>query len=204
MIAAVILAAGHSSRMGRPKALLPHRDGATTFVRHAITEITSAGLPIVLVVGRRADVALEREVVASGARFVTNEQPDRGQLSSLHAALDVLRRDEPAADAVLVMPVDVPLVTAQTLRTVIGAARATRSRIVRAVHRGVHGHPVIFKRVLFDELRGADPTLGAKVVVRADPHRVLDVEVDDHGVVEDVDTPDDYERLFGRRIEPAH
>lgn len=197
MIAAVILAAGQASRMGRPKALLTHRDRTTSFVRYAITQAASAGVENVLVVGREEDVALEEEVAACNARFVINPHPDRGQLSSLLAALDVLENEQ-GVQAMMVLPVDVPLISADVMRTVIAAGRATTAPIVRAVHHGAHGHPVIFKRELFEELRAADPAVGAKAVVRADPNRVIDVEVDDPGVISDVDTPDDYQRLFGR------
>jgi molybdenum cofactor cytidylyltransferase len=72
--------------------------------------------------------------------------------------------------------------------------------IVRAVHGGRHGHPVIFKRRVFDALRAADPSVGAKEVVRS--AGIEDVEVDDPGVLTDVDTPGDYVRVFGK-IPPA-
>ena len=98
-----------------------------------------------------------------------NPQPDRGQLSSLLAALDVLENEQ-EVQAMMVLPVDVPLISADVMRTVIAAARATTAPIVRAVHHGAHGHPVIFKRELFEELRAADPAVGAKAVVRADPN----------------------------------
>ena len=200
MIAAVILAAGHSSRVGRSKALLPHRDGGTSLVRHAITQAKSAGLKTVIVVGREGDAELEREVAVAGGTFIANPEPDRGQLSSLLAALDALGSDELIVDGVLVLPVDVPLVSGGVLRAVVLAAEGTAAPIVRAAHHGVHGHPVVFKREIFDELRAADPALGAKAVVRADPARVVDVEVNDPAVLADVDTPADYERLFGRPL----
>ena len=63
----------------------------------------------------------------------------------------------------------------------------------------MHGHPVLFKREVFAELRAADSAVGAKAVVRANAARVLDVEVDDPGVTIDVDTPADYERFFHRQ-----
>lgn len=62
---------------------------------------------------------------------------------------------------------------------------------------GRHGHPVLFGRALFDELRRADPDVGARAVVRAEPGRVLDVEIDAPGVLRDVDWPSDYAALFG-------
>ena len=99
----------------------------------------------------------------------------------------------------LVLPVDVPLISASVILSVLQRAEMTDALILRAVHGGRHGHPVLFKRQLFNELRSADPSLGARAVVRRDPTRLLDVEVEDPGVTCDVDTPEDYERLFGRR-----
>lgn len=197
VIAALILAAGRSSRMGRSKALLPHQDGDTTFVAHAIRQARAAGLDAVFVVGRESDDELGAEVAREQGRFVVNPEPERGQLSSLVAGLDAI--DRPDLTALIVMPVDVPLVSAAVMRTLLERAAATDASIVRAVHGGRHGHPVLFKRDVFDEVRSADPALGAKAVVRADPRRVLDVEVDDPGVLVDVDTPEDYDRMFRQR-----
>lgn len=194
MIAAVILAAGRSSRMGRAKALLPHPE-ANTFVAHAIRQGRAAALDAIFVVGRESDEELRAEVARELATFVVNTDPERGQLSSLLAGLAAAQHPDLAA--LIVMPVDVPLVSARVIRKLVEHASVTKSSIVRAVHRGRHGHPVLFKREVFDELLAADPSLGAKVVVRADARRVLDVEVDEPGVMSDVDTPRDYERLFG-------
>ena len=181
--------------MGRSKALLPHPD-AGTFVAHAIRQGRAAALDAIFVVGRENDDELRAEVPRDLATFVVNPDPERGQLSSLLAGLDAA--DHPGLAALIVMPVDVPLVSARVIRKLVQHASATESAIVRVVHRGRHGHPVLFKREVFDELRAADPGLGAKAVVRADPRRVLDVEVDEPGVTSDVDTPEDYERLFRR------
>ncbi len=89
--------------------------------------------------------------------------------------------------------VDVPLVKPSTVAALLARTAASRAPILRAVHDGRHGHPVIFGRAVFAALRAADPAAGAKAVVRA--FDVDDVEVDDPGVVRDVDTPDDYDRL---------
>jgi len=199
VIAAIILAAGRSSRMGRSKALLPHLDGKTTFVAHAVRELRAAGLPVILVVGRHDDDALRAAVVELQAEFVSNPDPDRGQLSSLVAGLDVADHTY-RAEAVVVLPVDVPLVTAAGIRTLCSRAAGGRVFILRSASGGRHGHPVLFTREVFNELRHADPELGARSVVRADPSRVVDVEVGEPGVLVDVDTPDDYRRAFGRPV----
>ena len=138
-----------------------------------------------------------QEIEASGfGRAVVNPRADEGQLSSLLAGLDAI--DRPGVEAALVTLVDVPLIGAAAIRVLLARAAASGAPILRAVHRGAHGHPVIFKRRLFDALRAADPAVGAKAVVRA--AGVEDVEVDDAGVVEDVDTPADYARLFGKDV----
>ena len=195
MTAGVILAAGRSARMGRPKGLLRHVPTGDTFVSYLVGTARTVNLDPVFVVGRAADDALAAEVRRSGASLLVNGDPDRGQLSSILVGLDAAQRA--GADALVVMPVDVPLLTSAVLHAVIAAAATTDAAIVRACHRGRHGHPVLFKREVFDELRSADLSIGARAVVRADPRRVKDVEVDDPGVTFDIDTPDDYRRAFG-------
>jgi CTP:molybdopterin cytidylyltransferase MocA len=195
MVAALILAAGRSERMGRPKALLKHVFTGRTFVAHLISTAREAGLPAIFVIGRSANVELEAEVNEMGVALLVNAAPDRGQLSSIMVGVEAAERL--AASAVLVMPVDVPLVTSTVLSRVLTAANRSEAQIVRATHAGQHGHPVLFKRSVFGELRSADPSIGARAIVRADPARVLDVEVSDPGVVLDVDTPEDYRRAFG-------
>jgi CTP:molybdopterin cytidylyltransferase MocA len=198
MVPALILAAGRSTRMGRPKALLPCGPGGDPFIVQLAAGLMAGGAGRLLVVGREEDEPLRRLVQARlpDARFVVNRDPDGGgQLSSLLAGLDAL--DETMVTGVLVAPVDVPRVSAATVAALLGAAACRPGRIVRAVHGGRHGHPVYFPRELFDELRRADPRRGAKAVVRAHETAIVDVEVPDAGVVEDIDTPGDYARAFG-------
>jgi CTP:molybdopterin cytidylyltransferase MocA len=193
MVPAVILAAGRSERMGRPKALLPCGEGET-FTSRLAGSLRRGGAGDVLVVGRPEDPALREEVARCNARFVENPDADRGQLSSLLAGLEVA--DRPGVVGVLVMPVDIPLVRPDTVRRVIAAFLGGRAPIARATHRGAHGHPVIFGRSLFQELRHADLAVGAKAVLRAHASRIADVEVDDAGILRDVDTPDDYRTII--------
>ena len=195
MVAAVILAAGRSARMGRQKALLQQVHTGTTFVGHLIRTARAARLDPILVIAAAAHQELATEVSRWGGRLLLNEAPDRGQLSSIVVGLDAA--DAAGATAIMVMPVDVPLLSVATFDAVAAAAEAKAAAIVRATHDGRHGHPVLFKRAVFDELRHADPAIGARAIVRADPARVLDVEVSDPGVIFDIDTPEDYRRAFG-------
>ena len=93
--------------------------------------------------------------------------------------------------------VDVPMVAVSTVTSVIEAWRRTRAPIVRPAIGDRHGHPVIFDRALFDELRRAPLEAGAKSVVRAHEPDILNVIVDDEGCLTDVDTPEDYRRITG-------
>lgn len=194
MMTAVILAAGRSSRFGRPKAFLPVGPGGPPFVERLVATFRSAGVNEVVVVGRAGDDGLRECCDRAGARFVENPRADRGQLSSLICALDALGRE---VSAVIVTPVDMPLIRADTIGAVRDAFLGSGAAIARAAYRGRHGHPVIFAAAVFGELRRADPDHGAKAVVRAHGTAVLDVDVDDEGVLRDVDTAQDYRDLFG-------
>lgn len=198
MVAGVILTAGRSSRMGRTKALLRHVPSGHTFVGHLIRIARSAGLDPILVVGRVGEHSLAAEVERSGAVLILNHRADEGQLSSIQAGLTAA--EAAGAGAIMVLPVDVPLLSTAVLASLLKAVGTSHAAIARAAYRGRHGHPVLFTSAVFDELRAADPAVGARAVVRADPSRVMDVEVDDPGVIFDVDTPEDYRRAFGRDL----
>jgi molybdenum cofactor cytidylyltransferase len=195
MLPGVILAAGDSTRMGSPKALLLTRDGrpfvaaiAETFAAAGITEI-------VVVTGRdheRITAALAHERLPAPPEVVRNLDPSRGQLSSLLLGIDSLPAGAPAAVVTLV---DVPLMTAETVRLVISEWRRTGAPIVRPAIGERHGHPVVFDRRLFQELRQAPLDVGAKAVVRAHSAEIVNVPVTDTGCLVDVDTPADYEAL---------
>ncbi|MEO5895742.1 MAG: nucleotidyltransferase family protein [Vicinamibacterales bacterium] len=197
MIAAIILAAGRSSRMGYPKAMLPHIDPGRTILDYLVRSAIAAGASPVLIVGRLLDTKLNSEATAAGGTFVPNADADAGQLSSVLAGLAQVSAI-PDCEGVIVTPVDVPLIKPATIERLIAAQRTSPAVILRVTYQGRHGHPVLFKREVFDELRHADRSVGARSVVRVNPARVLDIEVDDPGVVVDVDTPIDYERVFGR------
>ena len=182
---------------GRPKALLPTGQRDETFLTRIVTTLQVGGVDDVVVVTGYHDDAIGHavELMAAPVRVVRNPVPDQGQLSSLLAALTAI--DHPGVSAMLVTLVDLPLVSAPTVRAVLDAYRRTDASIVRPVRDGRHGHPVLFDRSLFEELRRADPERGAKPVVRAHAAESCEVVVDDDGAFTDVDTPQDYTRLFG-------
>lgn len=194
MVPAIVLAAGKSTRMGRSKALLP-LGGADTFLTRIVSSFRAAGVEeVVVVLGHDAEViasALADRRVA--ARIVVNADYERGQFSSLLAGL--LAVDHPGVGGILLTLVDVPLVSPETIRAVAARHRVTAAPIVRPVSGSRHGHPVLIDRRLFDALRQADPTHGAKPVIRAHASAAGDVEVNDEGAFLDVDTPEEYAAL---------
>ena len=195
VIPAIVLAAGRSSRMGRAKATLPAGDGHTFLTRIVRTFLDADVDDVIVVVGHDAD-AIAASFSESGlpARFVVNRDYDRGQLSSLLSGLDVI--DRPGVAAVLVTLVDVPLVSPATVRAVIDSYRRTRAPIVRPTSGDRHGHPLLIDRSIFGALRAADPSTGAKPIVRAHATAAGDIAIDDEGAFTDVDTEEDYRRTI--------
>jgi molybdenum cofactor cytidylyltransferase len=196
--------------MGRPKANLPvaaidvanpgvpvDRD---TFLIRIVRTLLTAGLDdVVVVLGHEMD-AIAGEFGRSGlpARLVENPDYASGQLSSLVAGLRVI--DRPGVSAALVTLVDVPFVSAATVRAVVRRYLDTRAPIVRPARAGRYGHPLIVDRSLFGLLRQADPAAGAKPIVRAHATAEGEVQVDDAGAFSDIDTQQEYEqalRIFG-------
>ena len=196
MIIGVILAAGASSRMGQAKALLPVR--GTTFLGRICQSMADVGVNDLVVVTAKGLPPVDAALAEAGAaaRLVENPRPVDGQLSSLQIGLAVA--DRPGVEAVLVTLVDVPLVQADTMRAIVDAFRTTRAPIVRPVARdGRHGHPVLFARAVFEDIRRADMAMGAKAVLRAHASEIANVPTDDEGAFADIDTPEDYARLIG-------
>jgi len=190
--------------MGRPKAALPLGPSGETVVARVIRTLLDGGVPeVVVVAGAHSDAV--RQAMPTGesrARLIEHPGWEQGQLSTLLAGLDAI--ETPLVEAAMVMPVDVPMVLASTVAAVIDAWRRSRAPIVRPALPSTllraggprHGHPVIFDRSIFAELRSADPSVGAKAVFAAHADRVLNVEVMDQGAFQDIDTPEDYEKVL--------
>jgi molybdenum cofactor cytidylyltransferase len=196
MIPAVVLAAGKSTRIGgRTKALLAIGD-RDTFLTRIVRTLREAGVQeVVIVAGHEAERLVSAvNAGALEARVVVNRDFESGQLSSVLAGLRAI--DRPEVMAMLLTLVDVPMVSAATVRAVLRRYDETHAPIVRPVRGELHGHPVLIDRCLFAALQAADPEAGAKPVVRAHISRVGDVEVEDDGAFADVDTRQDYEKLI--------
>src|SRR5690349_16855047 len=186
--------------MGRPKALLPDPEGRP-FVARLVRTFHASSVPRIIVVtgslhAQIAD-ALAADALPVAPQLVNNPQPALGQVSSLWVGLDAAT--QAGVEGVLMTLVDIPLVQVATVRKVIDAWTEHHAPIVRPAVGGRHGHPVLFDQSVFDPLRHAPVTEGARAVVHANADRILDVAVDDEGCLRDVDTPADYEALLRRQ-----
>jgi CTP:molybdopterin cytidylyltransferase MocA len=186
-IFAVILAAGAGRRMGRPKALVEL--GPTTFLERVLATARRAGVQRLAVVVAEAEAEILRRHDLTGVKVLHNPDPSAGPISSIRVAL--ADPEIAAADAILVHPVDHPLVRSGTLRRLTAAFQAGGAAIVVPCVDGRGGHPTLFGRSVFRELLTGPEAEGARRVVRHDPSRVLRLEVDDPGVRENLNTPED-------------
>lgn len=189
MIVAVILSAGESSRMGRPKALLPV-DGET-FIERIVGALARTRVgKIIVILGHDAET-LKRRLEHLAVAFLVNADYKSGQLSSLQTAVRRLQSDR-ECDGMLVHLVDHPYISSTLVDMMIERFYASNKLIVVPRCRGKRGHPVIFSRALFAELLNAPLDQGAKAVVNAHRDETLEIETDDAGIAVDIDTPELY------------
>jgi molybdenum cofactor cytidylyltransferase len=192
MIAGIVLAAGESSRMGRDKARLGYKN--STFLETILNTLAEAGIERVAVVLGHHGEEIRSALNLGAADVVINHDYRRGQTSSLQVGLEALK--SPELEAVVVCLVDHPAVSAQTLRRLVDSFCESRAPVVIPIHQGRRGHPVVIGRPLFDELKSLGPGEGANMVVRQHREATQFVEVNDQGILLDIDDPESYRRLI--------
>lgn len=187
-VAPLVLAAGSSRRMGRPKALLDF-DG-TPAIRLVLAAFTGPGLlPPVVVLG--ADAGAIRKVLPPGARAVINPDPDRGRTSSVKLAVAAA---DPSAEAFLIHPVDVPLVTCDIVSRLL-AARGRHLAVIPS-HDNRRGHPLLIDASLRGEILQMGDDEPLREVFHRRPESILHVIAGTPAVLMDMDTPEDYARAL--------
>lgn len=190
-IAAVVLAAGRSSRMGAHKLLLPL--GGRPLVAYAVTAALLSGASPVLVVLGHEDKRVREALPPGDLRVVVNHRYAEGMASSLVAGIAALV--EPVAGAIVLLA-DQPLLTADVIDRIIAKVVADPSRIVAATYDATRGHPVYFPSALFDELREIHGDEGGRSVLARHAELVTKVAVEPPEIGLDVDEPSAYERLL--------
>jgi len=189
-IAAIILAAGASTRMGEPKQLLPV--GGQPMVRRVAEAVCAARLAqVVVVVGAHAE-AVGQAVAGLPVEMVLNDRWPEGMTASLHAGLCALR---PEMRAALVVLADQPGLTAELIQALADCYYTTGAPVIAPFHRDQRGRPVLFDRALFPELLAAADNKGRREVIARHWDRMARVEVEDPAIFRDIDTRQDYEEL---------
>jgi molybdenum cofactor cytidylyltransferase len=193
LLAAVILSAGASSRMGRPKALLPYREG--TFLEHLIAVTRHPRIGVTrIVLGAGAEV-IRTVAKLDPSIIVLNTEWEQGQLSSICAGLRNL--EGVGIDGIILCPVDHPLVSARLVDELVERFYEDKKVIVLPTYKGRRGHPVIFSNELFGELLAAPADKGARAIVWAHAADVLEVPTDEEGVVLNINDPEMLKRAVG-------
>jgi molybdenum cofactor cytidylyltransferase len=200
MIVAVILSAGESSRMGRPKALLPI-DGVR-FIEKIVTSLQATQIEkTIVVLGHNAE-EMRQKISDLPVQVVINPDYKQGQLSSLTTAIRSIEagNDLERVDGILVHLVDHPYINADLVNLMIDRFYETQKLIVVPRYQDRRGHPVIFSKALFGELLAAPLDRGAKTGVHAHRDETLEIETEDQGVLIDIDTPEEYRKHVEKKM----
>jgi molybdenum cofactor cytidylyltransferase len=190
IIAALILAAGNSSRMGTFKPILPL--GGSTAIEVAVSRFRSAGIEdIKVVTGNKAE-QLTPILAALGVEQVFNADYTGGMLSSILAGINSLHSD---IDAFFLLPVDIPLIKISTIETLIQQYETNQAAVVYPRFLGLRGHPPLISTAI--PIQKLDPNTpgGLRAFLDEYEDTALDVDLADQGVVMDFDTPADYQKL---------
>lgn len=202
MLAAAILTAGESSRMGRPKALLPYR--GRTFLEHLIEVTRHPRVGVTRIVLGAGAEAIRQHLLAGGragpcdpVNFLVNADWPKGQLSSIQCAVRSLPQG--LTEGLMLCPVDHALVSAAVIARLIGEFDAKPKAIVLPTFEGRRGHPVIFPASLYEELLVASAEVGARQVVWAHAEDVAEVAVEEEGVILNLNDPASVDRAMKDR-----
>jgi len=191
-VAAIVLAAGGSRRLGQPKQLLAYR--GETLLNRAIRIASESGAsPVLAVLGAEFE-SIRRSIQSPTAIPVHNDRWRQGMGSSIAAGMRALAVCAPDAEAVLLMSCDQPRLTAEHLQALIVAfASQALPAIAASAYAGVNGVPAVFPRQTFDQLRGLRGDKGARSIIERATGPVVAVEFPDGDV--DIDTPKDLPKL---------
>jgi molybdenum cofactor cytidylyltransferase len=185
--AGIILAAGESSRMGSPKALLEFR--GETFLDRLIRCFTVQCVPVVVVLGHEPELIRAGVRSPGKAEFVLNAEYQLGQFSSLQCALRAVPAD---AQGVIFAPVDHPNIEPATVARLIESG----APVAIPQYLGRHGHPVLFARTLVPEFLALEPGDQARTVLHRHASETRYIDVSDAGILDDIDDPEAYRRLL--------
>ncbi len=199
-IAALVLAAGRSTRMGTANKMLAPIDGQPMVARVVHAVLASKARPVIVVTGHEPD-AVRGALADRGVTFVHNPDHAQGLATSLRTGIDALPKE---ADGVLVCLADMPLVSSQVVDRLIAGFNPVEGRAICVpTAGGKRGNPILWSRRFFAEMRAATGDVGARGLLAAHADQVVEVETGDDGILVDVDTPEALAALGSRRAAMA-
>jgi len=189
MIWAMILAAGESKRMGKPKLLLPY--GEKTIIETIVETIVSSNVENTLVILGSDREKIEEKIKNSPVEIVYNRDFRSGMLSSVQCGLKTLPEE---TRAVLVVLGDQPKISADVINKLIDAYKSTGKGIVLPAYKKERGHPVLIDLKYGEEVESLSPEVGLRGTVYNHPEDILEVEVETPSIFQDIDDESDYKK----------
>ena len=190
--AVVILAAGQSSRLGRPKQLLEF-EGSPLINRVAKTAVDAGIGDVFVIVGANAE-QIKKELDQPRLRLVQNEEWQEGMASSIRKGLAAVEASDPKIDGVMILVCDQPFLEAGTIREILQKQQSSGLAMAASVYQGKVGTPAVFHRSIFPRLMELKGDTGARKLFEAHPGEVALLPFE-KGIV-DIDTREDYEKLI--------
>ena len=189
MIYAIVLAAGCSSRMGIQKLLLPF--GEKKIISHIVDQVLSSKVEkVYVVIGHKAE-QVAGELSGKPVTIVNNPEYESGMLSSVRAGL---RHMSQKCTAVLVALGDQPSITTELIDRMIQSFFSSEKKIIVPLHKGKHGHPILFSKTYRDEILANYDDVGLRGILQTHNEDVFEMNVSSPAVLSDIDNPDDYQR----------
>ena len=189
MIWAIILAAGESKRMGKPKLLLPF--GEKTIIETVIGNVIKSKAEKILAVLGSDWEKIEKKIKNLPLKIIVNSNFTKGMLSSVQCGFQTLPKN---TQAVLVVLGDQPAVSSAIIDKIIDAFKRIKKGIVLPVYKNNRGHPVLIDMKYRDEVENLSPDVGLRDLVYNHPEDILEVEVETPGILGDIDDMEDYRR----------
>ena len=190
-IAIIILAAGASTRMGRPKQLLPYQ--GSSLLRHTIENaVASVCKPIVVVLGANAE-NIRSQISESDIKIVENPDWHLGMSSSIRRGISSIITDYQNIDAVVITVCDQPFISADIINNLVSKYYNTKKPIIACEYANTLGVPVLFNQSFFSKLANLTEDVGAKKLIKNHYHEVFSIPFPLGAI--DIDTPDDYQQI---------
>lgn len=188
----ILLAAGNSSRMGKPKQLLPW--GEKSLIEHQAENLLTVGNSVFVVLGANAELIIP-VIENLNVKVVVNSEWQTGMGSSIASGVSGMLKENHDADGVMIALLDQPFVSAEHYKKLLNAFEPDKQQIIVSVSRdGWKGVPVLFDSAYFDELINFSGEQGAKKIFSQYPDRIISIECND--ILKDMDTPEQYSMLF--------